>query len=204
MEMGSGVTVYGTATVPAAPDLARVRFRVNRMEREPSRAFDAATGVVRAVRQVLRAHGIADDSVQGSRLGLRSVQHWGPSTESGYLCDAAFAVESAELDDVQPLLVDLVGAGANEIESLEFDVADKSELRHQARREAVADARAKAGQYAAEAGVSLGRVIRIEDVPRYGGSYQFMEAETASVSGDLAPSVLNVSASVVLTFALEA
>lgn len=203
MDTASGVVVQGYATLPATPDLARIRLRVNRMEREPAQAFDAANRVVGAVRQVLRAHGIDDESVQESRLGLRSVQHWRARSESGYLCDASFTVESADLDDVQALLVDLVGAGADEIDGLEFDVADKSELRAQARRAAVAHARTKAEQYAADARVRLGPVVRIEDVVRnHHSGYDVIAAEIASSSRDLTPGAITVTASVVLTFAV--
>jgi uncharacterized protein YggE len=188
----------------ARPDLARIRLRVNRMAREPAQAFDAATRVVGTVRQVLRAHGIDDESVQESRLGLQSMQHWGPNNESGYLCSATFAVESADLDGVQALLVDLVGAGAHEIDGLDFDVADTSELHARARRAAVANARTKAEQYAAEARVRLGAVVGIEDVVRThrGGYGVTTAAGSTPAPRDLAPGVVTVTASVVVTFAV--
>lgn len=47
----------------------------------------------------------------------------------GCQCQAAFAVESSALDDVEPLLVDIVDAGANEIGGVDFDVMGKRELR---------------------------------------------------------------------------
>jgi len=43
-------------------------------------------------------------------------------------------VESANLDHVQQLLVDVVAAGANEIEAVDFDVIGKGDMRAQARR----------------------------------------------------------------------
>jgi hypothetical protein len=46
------------------------------------------------------------------------------------------------------MLVDVVAAGANEIESVDFDVIAKRELRAEDRRKAVAAARAKADLYA--------------------------------------------------------
>jgi uncharacterized protein YggE len=70
----------------------------------------------------------------------------------GYQCVASFALHSSNLDDVQQLLVDLVAAGAHEIEWVEFDVTAKPELRAQARRQAVKAARNKAELYAEAAG----------------------------------------------------
>jgi uncharacterized protein YggE len=114
-------------------------------------------------------------------------------------------VESADLDGVQALLVDLVRAGAHEIDGLDVDVADTSELHARARRAAVAHARTKAGQYAAEARVRLGAVVGIEDAVRThrGGYGVTTAAGTASSPRDLAPGVVTVTSSVVLTFALD-
>jgi uncharacterized protein YggE len=125
-----GVAAYGAASVKAMPDLVRVRFKVVRVEQTPSRSFAQASDSVHAVREVLRGHGIADRAVERSRLGLRSAwSGFGPDRKFlGYECQAAFAVESADLDDVQQLLVDVVAAGANEIEGVDFDVTNKADL----------------------------------------------------------------------------
>jgi uncharacterized protein len=121
---------------------------------------------VRAVRGALREHGIGDAAVEGSRLDLKTTIEYVDGTRKfvGHQCQAAFAVESGALDDVEPLLVDVVAAGANEIEGVDFDVAAKRELRAEARRKAVAAARAKADLYAEAAGVRIGAVLHVEDV----------------------------------------
>ncbi len=96
------------------------------------------------------------------RLGLKSSWSFGAERKFlGYECQAAFAVESTDLDDVQQLLIDVVAAGANEIEGVDFDVTTKGELRPEARRQAVAAARNKAGLYAEAAGARLGPVAAV-------------------------------------------
>jgi uncharacterized protein len=71
-----GVAAYGAASVKAAPDLVRARFKVVRLEQTPSRAFEAASGAVHAVREALRAHQVPDSAVERSRLVLHSA--WSP------------------------------------------------------------------------------------------------------------------------------
>jgi hypothetical protein len=201
-----GVTVNGTGTVRATPDLARITFRVSRLEQAPSAAFAAASGVVDAVRQVLRDHQVPDMAVEGSRLSLASSWNYGGSQREllGYECTASFAVESRDLDDVQQLLVDVVAAGADEIDGVDFGVCAGSELRAQARREAVADARSKATLYAEAAGIRLGAVVHIDDVETdTGGPVPLRSAAmAASSSENLAPGSVVVSAAVVLGFAI--
>src|SRR6266545_1358038 len=161
-----GITAFGAASVKAVPDLIRVRFKIVRVEQAPATAFEAARDAVRAVRGVLRQHGIGDAAVEGSRLDLKTATEYvdGSRKFVGYQCQAAFAVESGALDDVEPLLVDVVAAGANEIEGVDFDVIAKRELRAEARRKAVAAARAKADLYAEAAGVRVGAILHVEDV----------------------------------------
>jgi uncharacterized protein len=141
----------------------------------------------------LRAQGVADAAVEGSRLDLRTVWAYANGTRTfvGYQCQAAFAVESTDLENVQPLLVDLVAAGANEIEAVEFEVLAKRELRAEARRKAVAAARGKAELYAEAAGVRLGAVVHIDDVdPDQVGIERYRSHSSApgvSSDQDLAP-----------------
>jgi uncharacterized protein YggE len=202
-----GIAVSGSATVKAEPDVVRIRFRIARTEREPAAAFVVTRAAVRTVRDALRAHDIGDAAVEASRLDLTTVTDYadGRSTVAGYQCQAAFSVESGALDDVEPLLVDLVAAGANEIESVGFDVADRSELRADARRRAVAAARAKAELYAEAAGVRIGAVVHLEDADpeQPGVPHARMMVAAADGGRDLAPGRIVVSAAVVVGYALS-
>lgn len=202
-----GITAFGAASVKAIPDLVRIRFKIVRVEQVPAGAFEAARTAVRAVRAALREHGVGDAAVEGSRLDLRTATEYvdGARRFAGYQCQAAFAIESAALDDVEPLLVDLVTAGANEIEGVDFDVVAKRELRAEARRKAVVAARAKAELYAEAAGVRLGAVLHVEDVdPEQPGTSRYRShAEAAATTAeDLAPGHIVVSAAVILGYAV--
>ena len=203
-----GVAAYGAASVKALPDLVRTRFKVLRLEQTPSAAFQTASDAVHGVRTVLRDHGVSDAAVERSRLDLKTVWAFpsGTRTFVGYQCQATFAVESTDLDDVEQLLVDLVAAGANEIEAVDFDVIAKRELRADARRKAVVAARAKAELYAEAAGVRLGAVMHIDDVdPDQVGVERYRSHSSAPGTAsdqDLAPGHVVVSAAVMLGFAL--
>jgi uncharacterized protein YggE len=202
-----GVTVYGAANVKARPDLVRVRFKVCRTEQTPSDAFAVASDAVAAVRQVLRSHGVSDAAVERSQLGLSSSWTYGSERQFiGYECEAAFAVESTNLDDVQALLVDLVEAGANQIDAVDFDVTSKGELRAEARRQAVAAARRKGELYAESALVRLGAVLHIEDVdPDKVGNERYRGHRSGGDASeqDLAPGHVVVSAAVIMGFSIN-
>src|SRR5262249_16167493 len=78
---------------------------------------------------------------------------------------------------------ELVQAGANDIQGISFGVKDNQKLMDEARKLAIADARRKAELYAAEAGVRLGKVVRISEV-----QVQFPEFQRLS-KDELAPGV---------------
>jgi uncharacterized protein len=202
-----GVAAYGAASVKAMPDLVRARFKVTRVEQTPSQAFAAASDAVRDIRQALRLHGVPDVAVQRSQLGLNSSWNYGGGQRKflGYECQASFVAQSTDLDDVQSLLVDLVAAGANEIDGVDFDVQGKTDLRAQARRDAVAAARRKAELYAEAAGVRLGAVLHIDDVdPEQPGLERFRGHSSGGEASpeDMAPGHVVVSAAVILGFSI--
>jgi uncharacterized protein len=204
-----GIATLGAASVKATPDLVRIRFKIVRVEQTPAGAFEAARNAVRAVRGVLRQHGINDAAVERSRLDRQTAIEYvdGARKFIGYQCHAAFAVESRALDNIEPLLVDIVAAGANQVDGVDFDVTTKRELRAEARRKAVAAARAKADLYAEAAGVRVGAVLHIEDVdpegpgaPQYRSRGQIESA--ATTAQDLAPGHIVISAAVILGYAV--
>lgn len=202
-----GVTAYGAASVKSRPELVRIKFRVVRLEQTPSDAFAAANEAVRTVRRTVRGHDVPDSAVERSRLALASAwDGYGADRKFlGYRCQAAFVVETGNLENVQQLLVDIVAAGVNEIEAVDFDAAGKGEMRAEARRRAVAAARAKAELYAEAAGVRLGAVVHVEDVdPEQVGNerYRSHSSGGAAAGEDLAPGHVVVSAAVILGFAI--
>ena len=69
--------------------------------------------------------------------------------------------------NVGSVLTALVGAGANDMSGLSFDIANKDALMQDARKAAIADARSKAELYATELGTSVERLVSLSE----GGGY---------------------------------
>lgn len=121
-----GVSVFGAASVHAAPDLARLRVAISQTKNKPGEAFAATRTGVNRIREVLRGHGVPETAVSTSRLNLSSQWSYGNDrTFLGYECTASFVIELRELDILETVLVDVVDAGANEVKGVEFDVRTK-------------------------------------------------------------------------------
>ncbi|MET7368880.1 SIMPL domain-containing protein [Streptomyces sp. NPDC005566] len=200
-----GVSVFGAASVEAAPDLARLRVAIEQTRNKPGEAFAATRTGVNRIREVLRGHGVPEAAVSTSRLNLSSQWSYGDErTFLGYECTASFVIELRELDILETVLIDVVDAGANQVKGVEFDVSTKKELRARARTAAVAAAREKAALYAEAADVRLGPVIHIKDVDSEQlQNYRSHGGQSGGGEGDLTPGRVSVSAGVVIGLSLS-
>ena len=63
-------------SVKAKPDLVRIRFRVARVEKDPTAAFALVNAEVKAVREVLRRHGVPDSRVDRVTWSCRPPWCW--------------------------------------------------------------------------------------------------------------------------------
>lgn len=200
-----GITAYGHATTQVDPDHAQLHLAINRIDNKPDKALQATSEAVASVRGVLRRRDIPDAAVTSSRTSIRSVwDGYGADRRfRGHQCRAEFSVRIDQLGEVEPVLVELVAAGADEILGVEYDTSRTREVRAEARKEAVAAAEAKARLYAQAAGVGLGPVVHIEDMnpdQPTALAYRRGAAGGDTASADFAPGQITVSASVVLGF----
>jgi uncharacterized protein YggE len=200
--------VTGSGKVRAAPDVARIAAGV---VAEAPRAADAIAASNAAMEKVLAAldrSGIERKFVQTARFDVSPVYADTSARPRahpeivGYRVSNQVRVEVRGVERVGPVLDALVAAGANDVGGISFEVAEPAPLLDQARRQAVADARRKAELYAREAGVALGRVIRLEegggDFPRP-VAYARMEAAAAT---PIAPGELELGVDVVIAWSL--
>jgi uncharacterized protein len=162
----TGISVFGSYVLRVEPDVALVTFAVAHTKPEPSVAFAATREAVAEVRAYLRKADVAPADVQTSHLNL-TADHQGYGKERvflGYEARVSLSVRLTDLRRFEEILAGVVQAGANQIQSTEFQTTRLAELRAQARRGAFAAARSKAELYAEEAGVRLGEVLHVEDV----------------------------------------
>lgn len=159
-----GISVFGSALTSAEPDKVVFSFSASSLKPRPQEAFAEAQNIAAMLRQFLQKTGGAEFGA--SRLSLNEKHSYskGEETFQGYLAKVVFRVVLRDLDRFEALITGLVDAGATEIAGVEFQSSNLVELRAEARRRAVAAARAKAENYCLAAGVGLGKILHIEDV----------------------------------------
>lgn len=106
---------------------------------------------------------------------------------TGYQAINAVSIRQRKLDDFGTTIDALVAAGANNVVGPTFRLEDSTEAENEARTKAIADARSRAELYAAAAGMTVKRIVMIDEgrtsglSSGYDESYGFAMAETYDV-----------------------
>ncbi|PJA59039.1 MAG: hypothetical protein CO163_11620 [Rhodobacterales bacterium CG_4_9_14_3_um_filter_71_31] len=199
------LSVTGTGSVSAAPDMARATFGVTAQRPEASAAFSAVAQAMTDVLAAVAAAGVAAADVQTVALSLSPVYGGGgdaPLRLEGYAARQQVAVTVRALDALGPLLDAAARAGATDFDGVGFDVADRKTLEDAALAAALADAARIAGLMAEGAGVRLGAPLSIalggggRPEPQYRMSA--MEAAMPLAAGSI-----SVSVSVAARYAID-
>ncbi len=206
--MPRSVTVQASASVNAAPDIARIRAGVRSEAETAADALAANSQNMTNVIDGLKAMGIEAKDIQTSNFNVspKYAHHRdGRAPEiTGYQATNEVNVLVRDLKSMGGVLDKLVGLGANQIHGLQFDVSKAEELADEARREAVANARRRAGLFAKAANAEVGDVLEI----REGGAPSFsrgpmLEAAASRMAAPIEPGEQALSASVTVTWELK-
>lgn len=158
------ISVNGFGTINLAPDLARISIGVHTENRDANEAVAENNAQATAVQDALLDMGVEERDVNTSNFSIYPQQEWnndGERTGTTYVVDNTVNVTVRDLDAIGELLEAAIGAGANNIYGITFDVADRETARQEAMGLAVENARARAETLAEAAGVGVGEVQSI-------------------------------------------
>jgi hypothetical protein len=168
------ISVSGTGEIKGTPDQAHLSAGVVTEGRTAAEALAANSRAMNQVFATLKQLGIPDKNIQTSNFNVSPqyppYNNNGPQPPRriiGYQVTNTVNVTVDGIDKVGPALDALVKSGANESSGIYFTIADPKPLEEKARRDAVAEAQAKARTIADASGVRLGRIITINE----GGGY---------------------------------
>ena len=162
------ITVTGEGEVLAAPDLATVSLGVTAQGETAAEAMSGASAALAAVIGRLKGAGVEAKDIQTSNLSLNP--NWvAPADGSsaavidGYVASNMVTVRVRALEGLGGVLDAVVADGANTLNGISFGLADPDPLMDEARKEAVAEAKARAELLVGAAGASLGRILSISE-----------------------------------------
>ncbi|MEV5972341.1 SIMPL domain-containing protein [Streptomyces sp. NPDC051921] len=162
------VTVTGSGSASAAPDLAVLSVGVEATRKTAKEAMTAQKTAAQALLDALDAQGIEDRDIRTESLSLSPVYtqtREGESKVTGYQAGQSFSAKVRDIDragQVVGAVSDATG-DAGRINGVTFDVSDPTSLRARARTAAHHNAQDKATQYAELSGRKLGRLISLTE-----------------------------------------
>lgn len=207
LAMDNVISVRGIGQVSAVPDMAEVTLGVRHGARESSEAMDKVNADVKRLLAGLSKLGVAATDMQSTDLGLHPQWEHRNGTNQppqlvGYEAYSSLRVKLRDIATLGAVLDQVVGNGANEFHGVRFDVQDDAAMQAKARALAIADARKKASDYAAAAGIGLGPVVQISEVPNGSAPMPMMMAR-AQADMAVAPGQKDMSTEVLVVFSIK-
>lgn len=190
------IHMLGTGEVRFAPDMATITLGTVSQAKTARDALAANTKAMTEAVNTLKSAGIEPKDLQTSNFSVSpqyttyssgSVSR--PPVITGYQVNNTLTVRVRDLTKLGDILDKAVSVGANSVHGPVFGITDMEKARENARKAAVENALGKAKLYAAGLGVSLGRVLRVEEqgmaVPR--PAPMMMRAAVAEAASAPAP-----------------
>jgi uncharacterized protein YggE len=210
------VAVMGRAVVPAQPDEVRLALTVKGRAATAEAALSDVATRSEALEHLLGESGVARSQWTTSGVSIEEEQEFRDrrTIRIGFLASNRLIVRLTDPGAVGPLIGEATRRAGAEVAGPLWQVALDNPARTEACRQAVADARRKAGAYAEALGMALGRVLVVSEPgvslpgPRFARVPVAVAQRLAMAEGgadiDVQPGDLDISAAVQVTFTLVA
>lgn len=204
-EEAATLQITGVGEVSVRPDMATVSLGVVTQDEAAAEALARNSAELSRVFDILQQAGIAEADMQTTRFDLTPIhagdRPGGTDTAriEAYRVTNALSVIVRDLDALGEVLDAVARAGANEFRGITFGLQDPGPLQDDARRAAVADARARAALYAEAAGVTLGDLLHLSEVGGPDARPQMMQM-AARGAVPVAEGEVGLTAQVTLTY----
>ncbi len=205
----TGITVTGLGRATGTPDVLTLQLSVTRTRPDASSALADAGATITKARESLRHHGVADADVatSGLNVGPHYAYDGGRQRADGYTATESLTAQLRDVGKAGEAISAAQRAGGNAvmINGVSFDLHNDSALLATARKAAVADAKARAGQYADAAGRKVGPVQSIKETvqpPRPVPVYLSAAPMPAGKAVPIDPGTSELTVTVEVVFAL--
>jgi hypothetical protein len=210
------LNVSGNGTVYLTPDIAYITIGVHTEDPNMATGVSKNNTQAQALVDALKKAGIATKDIQTSNFSVYNNNNNGQtidkttgqvSSNGYYAVDNTVNVTVRDLSHLGSILNTAVSSGANNINNISFDVADKTAAMEQARQKAMANASSLATELAKTAGVALGQIQAISysdnsPLPYY-GMMGGGGASAPNASVPIQPGQTQISVTVSVTYALK-
>jgi uncharacterized protein YggE len=203
------LSLAASGLVKTTPDKVDITTGVTSQAPTAKEALAKNSAAMAKVIDELKAQGIDRKDIQTTNFSVQPLYEERKEGRApaiiGYQVTNSVRITVHDVGKLGQILDQVVSLGANEIGSIDFGVAEPEAMKDEARKLAVEKAIANAKLYAAAAGVSLGKILTIEEqeggyAPRYAPA---APVEMAARAAPIEAGTTTVEARVRITFELE-
>lgn len=192
------IQIMGEGEVLAKPDIGTFSFAVQAEGNTATEAQTDSAEAMNAILAYLEAEGVKEDDVKTQNYNLNQKYRYeervcvsnnycppGERVEDGFEVYQNVTVKVRDLENAGMLIAGVGERGATNVSSLQFTVDDESELKAQARAEAIVDAKGKARVLADDLDMKLGRVVNFYENEGYYPSPYYAETKAMGMGGEM-------------------
>lgn len=205
------IRVYGEAELSAAPDRAQIDLGVETSGATAQSAVGENARLMEAVLAALKQMGLQEDQLKTGAYQLYSEREYTePTRPAGegritYRAINTLSITVNKLEDTGKIIDTAVRAGANQVQSIRFELKDAQALQRQALQAATTQAGTKARAIAATANVSIKGIHSIIEesasyTPFRAAFMDDMLKQEAAATTPVIPGDVNVHARVVVEY----
>lgn len=205
------LTVSGAGKVSLKPDIAYIYVGVHTEKPSAAEAVAENNANTQKLIEALKEAGVDANDIQTTNFSIwQNTQYSSDGTRgaTNYAVDNTVYLTVRKLESLGDLLDAAVQAGANNVNSIQFDVADKTKALSDARAEAVKAAKAQAGELAAAASVTLGEIQSIQyfdasPSPVFQGKGMGGGGAAADMAVPITPGQMEISVTVTVAYEIK-
>jgi uncharacterized protein YggE len=165
------ISLSASGTVKATPDMASISTGVTSEGQTAQDALSKNTDAMTKVVDTLKGAGLEPKDIQTTDFSVSPIYERKKDEEAtfitGYRVNNNVNITVRDIDKLGDVLDKVVRAGANQIGSISFGIAEPEKMKDEARKLAMKNAIGNAKLYAETAGVELGPVIKITESGNY-------------------------------------
>jgi uncharacterized protein len=168
-QLPPSITVTGEGHAFARPDQVHITIEVISESKTAAVALTNNNNKMATLIKTLSGKGIADKDILTSNFSVNpqyrhdNISGQQRSTLIGYQVSNDVQVKIRNISSLGEILDAAVTSGANNVNGINFSIAEPAPVLDQARAKAMTDAKRKAELYANAAGVKIGRVLYITE-----------------------------------------
>jgi uncharacterized protein YggE len=160
--------VEGTGKVNVAPNIAEINLGIEANKKTVVEAQKEANEKINRIIDAVKKLGVEEKYIKTVNYSVYPQYDFKEGQNvTGYNVNVSMQIRVKNFEKINAVIDTAASLGANQVGGLNFTIDDKKleELKMQARKQAIDEAKRKAKEIAAMAGIRLGRIVNISENP---------------------------------------